>query len=569
MCPSSTPALPPDADLRRLLRFSSPDGCIWLAGQRMLLMHADALQAIRKEIIQRIGPKQARWLLMRAGHSAGERDGVLARQIRPHQSVFDAFAVGPQLHMLEGAVQVEAERFEYEKHSDPARSHFHGIFNWRNSWEAAAHRQEYGLQDEPACWMLLGYASGYSSAFFQQPVLFKERRCEACGHEHCQIEGRFLHEWPADEIDTDQQPASVLNTIHALQEEVETLRSQLQQNCRKTGLVGQSPAFERAFLLLQQAAPTQVTVLLTGETGVGKEQFARALHLMSDRADKPFVAVNCAALPAELIESELFGVEKGAYTGAVQARAGRFERADGGTLFLDELGERPLAAQAKLLRVVQQGEIEKLGGTDVRKVDVRIVAATNADLDKAVEAGAFRRDLLYRLNVYPIHIPSLRERPEDIPLLAQHMLGHYCKQHDKRIPGFTSQAITALRNHDWPGNVRELGNMVERGVIFTQPDQAIEVTSLFPQLAEPPSDHVAASGQLESADGQLGGAGDASQLYQLLRERGLGLEELETILLQEAVDQAKGNLSAAARALKITRPQLSYRIARIRKRGEE
>lgn len=570
MCPSSTPTLPSDSDLRRLLRFSSPDGCIWLAGQRMLLMHVDALQALRKEIIQRIGPKQARWLLMRAGHSAGERDGMLARQIRPHQSAFDAFAVGPQLHMLEGAVQVEAERFEYEMHADPAHSHFHGIFNWRNSWEAEVHRLEYGLQDEPACWMLLGYASGYSSAFFQQPVLFKERRCAACGHEHCQIEGRFLHEWPADEIDTDQQPPSVLNTIHALQEEVETLRGQLRQNSRKTGLVGQSPAFERAFLLLQQAAPTQVTVLLTGETGVGKEQFARALHMMSSRADKPFVAINCAALPAELIESELFGVEKGAYTGAVQARAGRFERADGGTLFLDELGELPLAAQAKLLRVVQQGEIEKLGGTEVRKVDVRIVAATNADLEKAVEAGAFRRDLLYRLNVYPIHIPSLRERPEDVPLLAQHMLRHYCAQHGKHIPGFTSQAITALRNHDWPGNVRELGNMVERGVIFTQPDQPIEVTSLFLQLAVPPSDRVAASGQLESADGQDAGTAPAgaAQLYQMLREQGLGLEELETMLLREAVEQAGGNLSAAARALKITRPQLSYRMARIGKRAE-
>src|SRR5690606_17928234 len=157
------------------------------------------------------------------------------------------------------------------------------------SWESETHVQEYGLQDDPACWTLLGYASGYSSAFFQHPVVYKERRCSACGHEHCQIEGRFLHEWPSGEIDTEQQPASVLNTIQALQEEIETWRDQLQQNCLKAGMVGQSPAFERAFLLLQQAAPTQVTVLLTGETGVGKEQFARGLHLMSGRADKPFV----------------------------------------------------------------------------------------------------------------------------------------------------------------------------------------------------------------------------------------------------------------------------------------
>lgn len=416
--------------------------------------------------------------------------------------------------------------------------------------------------------MLLGYASGYSSAFFQQPVVFKETACHACGHEHCKIEGRFLHEWPPEEIETGQEPASVLNTIQALQEEAESLRGELYENARKTQVIGQSPAFERAFLLLQQAAPTLVTVLLTGETGVGKEQFARALHTLSDRADGPFLAINCAALPAELIESELFGVEKGAYTGAVRAREGRFERAHGGTLFLDELAELPLAAQAKLLRALQQGEIEKLGGTEVRKVDVRIVAATNADLDKAVEAGLFRRDLLYRLNVYPIRIPPLRERREDIVLLAQHLLRHYCKQHNKHIVEFTSQAITALRNYDWPGNVRELGNLVERGVIFTQSGQPIEVDVLFPQLAAPPSDGVADSGRLESTGSDTGGPPDVdtkvSGVYQFLHENGVGLEELEELLLQEAVSKADGNMAAAARALKITRPQLSYRLTRMR-----
>lgn len=587
---STTPAFPSDRDLRRLLRFSRMDGRIWLAGQRMLLMHANTLRAMRKEIIQSFGQDEARKLLMRAGYSAGDQDGMLARQIRPDQSVFEAFAIGPQLHMLEGAVHVEPQVFEYQPHADPARRHFHAIFNWSLSWEAEAHQQEYGQQDEPACWMQLGYASGYSSAFFQQPVLFREVCCTACGHAHCQIEGRFLHEWPQAErmqaeaglvVQAPAQPG-LRDEVSALQQEVEALRGQLQQDRGRVHLVGQSPAFERAFSLLQRAAPTQVTVLLTGATGVGKEQFARALHAMSDRADQPFVAINCAALPADLIESELFGVEKGAYTGAVQARAGRFERAHGGTLFLDELGELPLAAQAKLLRVLQQGEIEKLGGTEVRKVNVRIVAATNADLEKAVEAGAFRRDLLYRLNVYPIRIPALCERLDDIPLLARHLLEQYCAQHGKRNEGFTAQAIAALCNHDWPGNVRELANLIERGVILTQPGAPIDAGTLFPSLDMPLTDHLAPSGQLSSADefeggekrtqrlpGELGVTSGAGSVYGMLRQNGLGLEELEALLLREAVAHSGGNMAAAARSLKMTRPQLCYRLSRLRGREGE
>lgn len=578
---SNTPVFPSDRDLRRLLRFSRMDGRIWLAGQRMLLMHVNTLRAMRKEIIQSFGLEQARTLLTRAGYSAGEQDGLLARQVRPDQSVFEAFAIGPQLHMLEGAVQVEPLVFDYQPHADPVRRHFHAVFNWSYSWEAEAHMQEYGQQDDPACWMQLGYASGYSTAFFQQPVLFKEVRCTACGHAHCQIEGRFLHEWPAAQRDEpDAGPVSVQETVTALRQEVEALRGQLDQNRHRSQLVGQSPAFERAFMLLQRAAPTQVTVLLTGPTGVGKEQFARALHAMSDRAEQPFVAINCAALPADLIESELFGVEKGAYTGAVQTRLGRFERADGGTLFLDELGELPLAAQAKLLRVLQQGEIEKLGGTEVRKVNVRVVAATNVDLEKAVEAGTFRRDLLYRLNIYPIQIPSLCERLDDIPLLARHMLEQYCTLHGKRVAGFTGPAMAALCNHDWPGNVRELSNLIERGVILTPPEQPIDAGTLFPSLDMPLTDHLAASGQLSSADdetsegdaatlSQPGSLQSASGVYYLLQKQGLGLDDLESLLLQEALAQAGGNMAAAARALKMTRPQLSYRLSRIRGKGEE
>ena len=302
--------------------------------------------------------------------------------------------------------------------------------------------------------------------------------------------------------------------------------------------------------------------MLTGETGVGKERFARALHAMSPRADKPFVAINCAALPNDLIESELFGAEKGAYTGAGTARPGRFERADGGTLFLDELGELPPAAQAKLLRVLQTGEVERLGATATRKVDVRVVAATNVDLDAAVEAGRFRRDLMYRLNVFPIAIPPLRERFEDIEPLANHMLRQFMVLHNKRVAGITDRALDAMRSYPWPGNIRELENLIERGLIIASPGQMVDVDDLF-AVAPTPSASVtlSASGELKQAT-----ASDIDTLFDELQKRGLSLDALEDALIQQAVDRAGGNLSAAARSLGLTRPQLSYRLQKMSER---
>jgi transcriptional regulator with GAF, ATPase, and Fis domain len=304
--------------------------------------------------------------------------------------------------------------------------------------------------------------------------------------------------------------------------------------------------------------------LLTGETGVGKERFARALHAMSPRAGKPFVAVNCAALPAELIESELFGAEKGAFTGAGAARPGRFERADGGTLMLDELGELPLTAQAKLLRVLQQGEIERLGGTQTRKVDVRVVAATNVDLQAAVANGRFRSDLMYRLNVYPIRIPPLRERTDDIEPLAAHLLARFCALHGKSVPGFTDRALDAMRCYPWPGNVRELENLIERGVILASPGEPVDVHELFPTLPGQPPVTVNAAGELVRS-----APSGSPAMYDEMLARGLSLDGLEDALIQEAVDRAGGNLAAAARALGLTRPQLSYRLQRVRERAKE
>jgi DNA-binding NtrC family response regulator len=552
------PPLPSDADLRRLVHFSAGDGRIWLAGQRMLLIHTAALGSLRRELIDTMGREQTRRVLLRTGYAAGERDAVLARKVRPQAPLFEAFAVGPQLHMLEGAVQVTPELFEFDLES----SHYLGIYRWDHSWEVETHVRHFGLQQEPVCWMLLGYASGYTSGFFGRRVLYKELACSACEGDHCRIEGRFLEEWPdGADMAREYDPDSMLLHIGELQSKVEALRTQLVAADESGPLIGNSPAFEDAIELLRKAAPTQVTVLLTGETGVGKERFARALHAMSTRATKPFVALNCAALPHELIESELFGSEKGAFTGASGARPGRFERANGGTLLLDELGELPLHAQAKLLRVLQHGEVERLGATQTRKVDVRIIAATNVDLEEAVNAGRFRRDLWYRLNVYPIRVPPLRERIEDIEPLAQHLLLGFAALHDKRIAGFTDHALDAMRHYAWPGNVRELENLIERGVILTSAGEPIDADRLFAGLPGPGSITVSASGNLESHVPNKGHA-----LYDEMQQRGLCLTNVEDTLIQEAVKRNDGNLAAAARALGITRPQLSYRLSRILER---
>ena len=551
------PPLPQDADLRRLVHFSAGDGRIWLAGHRMLLLHVEALGGLRREMMQAIGIDQTRRVLKRAGYASGIRDAALARQVRPTASAYEQFLVGPQLHMLEGAVQVTPEHFELDLESG---KHL-GIFRWDHSWEVEAHVKHFGPQSDPVCWMLIGYASGYVSAFMGQPVIYKEVQCAACGHGHCRIEGRPVKDWPdGAQLQEEYEADSLLVRMEDLHAELESLRTSLNPSDDLGELIGRSKSFEQAIGLLRKVAVTQVTVLLTGETGVGKERFARALHGMSQRADKPFIAVNCAALPHELIESELFGAEKGAYTGAGTARQGRFERADGGTLFLDELGDLPMAAQAKLLRVLQNGEVERLGSTQLRKVDVRVVAATNVDLEAAVAAGRFRRDLMYRLNVYPIAIPPLRDRVEDIEILARHLLTQFMAQHNKRVAGITDRALDAMRNYPWPGNIRELENLIERALIITAPGQMVDVDDLFPVPPGQQRITVNESGELHQSV-----SSDFSALFDDLQRRGLSLEVLEDGLIQAAVSQAGGNLSAAARALGLTRPQLSYRLQKMKK----
>lgn len=543
---------PPDHDLRRLLRFDAEGGAIWLGDRRMVMSHTAGLAALRQDLVSSLGAEHARRILTRMGYANGMCDAELAKKLRPNQSLEDAFLVGPQLHMLEGGARVTPLVLSF----DVSAGQFKGEFRWDHSWEAYAHKQKFGQVAEPACWTLLGYASGYSSAFMGRLILFKETECAACGADHCHIVGRPIEEWPDGEAHRVYfGDDSLVEKLDARHIQFEALKSTIEPAAQVDRLVGTSRAFRKAYALMEKVAKTQATVLLTGETGVGKERFARAVHELSTRHAAAFIAVNCAALPAELIEAELFGVEKGAFTGAHASRRGRFERADGGTLLLDEVGELPMAAQAKLLRVLQEGEIERVGGEVTRKVNVRLVAATNVDLEKAVLAGRFRRDLMYRLNVYPICIPPLRERHADIEALALSMLARFSALHQKPVLGFGERALQALQQHDWPGNVRELENMVERGVILACPRGMIEIEDLFPDLPEGTPIVVDTHGQLAP----LPSLSD-DDLCERILASGRSILDVETKLLDFAVARAQGNLSEAARLLGLSRAKMAYRI---------
>jgi two-component system response regulator HydG len=295
------------------------------------------------------------------------------------------------------------------------------------------------------------------------------------------------------------------------------------------GLLGAAPSFRSALDTLRRAAPTQATVLVTGESGTGKELAARLTHDLSPRARAPFVPLSCAAIPETILESELFGYERGAFTGAVGRKEGRFERAHGGTLFLDEVGEMSPSVQVKLLRVLQDGVVERLGGTQPIQVDVRLVAATNKDLEDEVRAGRFREDLFYRLNVVQVRLPPLRERREDVPLLAAAFLHRFAERNGKKLRGFTTAALAAIESYDWPGNVRELMHAVERGVVLTR-RELVDVEDLPEAVRASRPGPPAAAPVLSVAVGTP-------------------LDEIERTVIRETLRHTRGDKSLAAKLL--------------------
>jgi DNA-binding NtrC family response regulator len=328
--------------------------------------------------------------------------------------------------------------------------------------------------------------------------------------------------------------------LRTLRDENRELRAELSQRYEFDNIVGRSEAMREIFATITRVAPTRATVLMCGESGVGKDMIARAIHHHSPRADRPFVKINCTALPENLMESELFGYEKGAFTGANTSKLGKFEQADTGTVFLDEIGDVPGSIQVKLLRILQEREFERLGSNKTRHIDVRVLAATNVDLRAALEQGTFREDLYYRLNVLPINIPPLRDRKEDIPFLAQHFVKKLRKDLGSTVESISDAAIQRLLEYHWPGNVRELENVIERSMVL------------------------ASSPVLAAADIKLDTVPQAraSSVDNFLPE-GMTLDQFEQSIIREALQRANGNKSQAARMLGLTRNALRYRLSQM------
>jgi two-component system nitrogen regulation response regulator NtrX len=334
---------------------------------------------------------------------------------------------------------------------------------------------------------------------------------------------------------------------YRLEQENRTLRTKVQQ---KFELVGQSPAMQQLRRLIETAGPTNSRVLIGGENGTGKELVARAIHLHSARAEHPFVAVNCAAIPETLIESELFGHEKGSFTGATSLKRGQFEQADGGTLFLDEIGDMSLSTQAKVLRALQEQQFTRVGGTKLMKVDVRVLAASNKDLEKEIEKGRFREDLYYRLNVVPIIVPTLRERREDIPALVRYFMKVHAEEQGLRIKDVSPEAMDVLQQYDWPGNIRELRNLTERLMIMV-PGPVIEATQAAMSLQARPGASVSVSGN-QAATPQL-----FAQSYDSLRD---ARNAFEKEYIARKLREHHWNISRTAEDLKIERSHLHRTI---------
>ena len=540
--------------------FSSDEGKVWLNEQRVMLFSQAALGKFRKEVCDTIGQERCKAFFLRLGYQLGILDGELARSSGAEMPIKDRFNLGPELHALRGMVLPELQRLVVSEKG----GEFICEVVWFNSYEVEICANEMGPMDEPGCWNLTGYASGYSSALLQREIFFQELECHSCGGDRCFAVGKPAAEWDNyEQLKRYYEPDPLLEELSKLQTTVEALKESLNEGDKLPNIVGSSKPFKHALEMVTKASDSKVSVLLLGETGVGKEVLARAVHITSDRADKPFIAVNCAAIPPDLIEAELFGVEKGAYTGANQSRMGRFERADTGTIMLDEVIELSPRAQATLLRVLQESEFERVGDNKVRKIDVRVVAATNEDLSVAVEQGRFRADLYYRLSAYPINIPPLRERKEDIPLFVAHFLEKYRALYNKNVLGISDRGMEMLCGYGWPGNIRELENVVERSVILADINGVISMESMFPESALRPSEAkvLDPSGRLQN---QIFPEGiDADGLVESLLSSGFELEKFEETMLTSALQKTQGNISKAARLVGLSRPAFAYRLKKM------
>ena len=542
-------SFPNDVDLSHLhvaelLEFRPDQGIIRLHEQRVVLLSAAAMGLMRKELIDTLGLETARCLFLRFGYADGYHDAVSLRDRSHWSTPLDGLRAGVVLHRLEGIVRAEITKLEH----DAASGRFEEEMVWHHSYVAEHHVHHYGKSAAPVCWSLEGYTSGYVSACLGQEIYFRETGCLAQGATTCTVVGKDAQSW-GDTLealradyhieDLGQQGELIRESVHQRLQEIERrerlvtkrereldlLRERVAREAASKHFIAGSAAMQEVLELAARVAPLDTTVLVHGESGTGKEFIVRMIHDQSSRAGGPFVSINCAALTESLLESELFGHVRGAFTGAVRDKPGLFETAARGTLFLDEIGEVAPTVQAKLLRALQEREIRRVGGERTIKVDARVVAATNRDLRAAVAAGTFREDLYFRLGAFVINVPPLRERREDIPTLVHDFVRRAASRAKKDVVSVSSEAMTALMNYRWPGNVRELEHAIERAVIVAS-GPTIRTRELPPEVSQKPARRTSDSG--------------------------FDLRAQERAMIERALEQFHGNRREAAEALKIS-----------------
>jgi len=526
-----------DLHFDELLAFH--DGAIDFQGRRLVLHSTDAFAQFRRDLFEMVGARQARRMLTRYAFFGGQADAAAMRRVFSWSDVRELVKAGPRLHAMMGVAQWVIRRLELDESS----GHFLMDVAWHGSGEADEHTAQLGKAEHPVCWMLAGYASGFMSYALGRNIYFVEQSCRAQGHRVCTALGKEAAAWEGD-------PSAALGYFSAddIKGKIRGLTEQLRQANRALEVKGRelsrlerpplvearSPAFARVLELAGRIAPFDSSVLITGESGVGKEVVAHLIHNRSPRSKGPFLAINCGALPETLLDSELFGHKAGAFTGAIADHAGLFESATGGTLFLDEIGEISHSTQVKLLRVLQEREIRRVGETRTRPINVRVLAATNRDLAARMASGAFREDLYYRLRVVEVAIPPLRERREDILPLARFFVERF---RDKlKLPGLrlSADSIRYLMDYPWPGNVRELENAIEHAAVLSH-DGRLTPGLLPPGIVHPqPS---AASGKRSLRD--------------------VGLDHI-----REVLRQSSGNRRKAAAVLGISTTTLWRKLKR-------
>jgi two-component system, NtrC family, response regulator HydG len=462
---------PEDLRSEELLKFR--DGSIDFQGRRLVLHSTDAFAQFRKDLFEMLGSRQARRILTRYAFFWGQADAAAMRRVFAWDSTMDLIKAGPRLHAMQGVARWVTKKLEL----DEKTGRFLMEVTWHGSGEAEEHLAQMGKAEHPVCWMLAGYASGYMSFVLDRNIYFVEQSCHAEGGRVCAAVGRDATSW-GNEIGPHLAYFSaddIKGKIRGLTEQLREVSAALASKSRLLSTLARpplvevhSPAFTRVLELATRIAPFDSSVLITGESGVGKEVVARLIHTRSARAKGPFLAINCGALPETLLDSELFGHKAGAFTGAVADHAGLFEDAAGGTLLLDEIGEISHAMQVKLLRVLQEREIRRVGENRTRAIDVRVLAATNRDLMAALRDGKFREDLYYRLRVVEVNVPPLRERREDIVPLARFFVERFRAKLKLPELRLDATSIDYLSAYPWPGNVRELENAIEHAAILSR-----------------------------------------------------------------------------------------------------